>query len=259
MKSGLIYVIVLFCTCVGCAGGTSFIAVEGDVGPVEVSLAVDSNGQISVQSAITIIQIGSEDFLGVSLKMGVEKALNQAKGKSNFLILVWENDNGIWQQQYNVGEAFKVKFSEQEWVREIYTLENGTILVEVDVKSINPPTLSESGKRSSSTNLVTPPPDKDTSSIWLEIVFQEARSLGNNRCQLVYKLMGHGGNGRYDFFHDTVTRDEGKLIMRDVAATEYILEKPSGVNGDPFTIHMCSADSCVHEDVWIHSYQSSCQ
>jgi len=118
-------------------GETGYVALEPHAGPITVSASVNSNGEFVLGGSYSHCLIGT-DFLGVDLVVGFEKTLNEAKNKSNYLFVVWEDELGdVWRDKYNIGEQFTVNFEREQWVRQIHTDKNGNVIVSVDSHRIS--------------------------------------------------------------------------------------------------------------------------
>jgi hypothetical protein len=118
-------------------GGTSYVSFEPHAGPITVSASVNSNGEFVLGGSYSRRLIGTS-FLGADLVVGFEKTLNEAKNKSNYLFVVWEDELGdVWRDKYNIGEQFTVNFGEEHWVRQIHEDNNGNVIVSVEIHRIS--------------------------------------------------------------------------------------------------------------------------
>ena len=90
----------------GC--GTSQVYVGAEAGPVDVTVAVDNNGKVSVSGGVAPkFKIG----LGpVELKVGIQQTLELTKEKPFTLFVIWEDENGeIQREEYEIGKVFHIK------------------------------------------------------------------------------------------------------------------------------------------------------
>ncbi|MFN8382067.1 MAG: SH3 domain-containing protein [Anaerolineales bacterium] len=104
---------------------------------VEVSLHLNSRGEFVVSGQVSI-PLAEEGVLGdVSVDFGFETVLNQAASKSNYLIILWQDEDGnIRQNDYSVGQPFDITFEHDQWVQRIKNTENGNIIVYVQKQAI---------------------------------------------------------------------------------------------------------------------------
>jgi hypothetical protein len=101
-----------------------------NVGPVEVILNIDNEGNVSVTTGIA----HKLDFkLGaVGFSVGLSQTVDFCKHKPYHLFILWEDSNGdIHRTEYEIGKKFQVKFNHKEWVREIIG-ENDSIIIVVE-------------------------------------------------------------------------------------------------------------------------------
>ena len=104
---------------------------------LQVSLHLNSHGEFVVSGQVSI-PLAKAGMLGnVSLDFGFETVLNQVAGKSNYLIILWQDENGnIWQSDYSIGQPFKITFEYDQWVQRIESAGNGNIIVYVQKQAI---------------------------------------------------------------------------------------------------------------------------
>jgi hypothetical protein len=110
----------------GCAGSQVYVGAEA--GPVEVTVAVDQNRHISVSGGVSPkFKIG----LGpVELKVGIQQTIELTKEKPFTLFIIWEDESGeLQREEYVIGKAFHVKFTQNELIQEIQGENNSVIVV----------------------------------------------------------------------------------------------------------------------------------
>jgi hypothetical protein len=125
---------MLFLT--GCSGAQIYVGAEA--GPVDVTVAVDNNGKVSVSGGIAPkFKVG----LGpIQLKVGVQQTLELTKEKPFTLFVIWEDENGeIQREDYEIGKAFHIIFTQNELIQEIQG-DNNSVIVAVRRPEVGKPT-----------------------------------------------------------------------------------------------------------------------
>jgi hypothetical protein len=111
---------------------TLYTGPSGHVGPVNVALTGNSRGEVSLSGEIAAPLVGNS-VVGADWVVGFEKTLVKAEETSYHLYLLWEDENGNVQRDiYQIGQAFQVNFTQEEWVRKIATDSQGNIVVFVE-------------------------------------------------------------------------------------------------------------------------------
>src|SRR3972149_6400020 len=127
-SSTILLISILLLT--GCANPTdiSRLYVGAEAGPVDITVAVDNNGIVSVSGGVAPkFKVG----LGpVELKVGIQKTLELTKEKPFTLFVIWEDERGeIQREEYEIGKAFHVKFTQNELIQEIQGDNQSVIVV----------------------------------------------------------------------------------------------------------------------------------
>ncbi len=111
--------------------------VSAELGPLEIGLSLNTNGEVSVVTGISSpkIRVG----LGpVNLRFGIDNAVQLTRQRKYMLFVLWQDAAGqIWRDEYEIGQKFRVRFNSQEHVREIAG-ENDSVIVVVE--KLLPPT-----------------------------------------------------------------------------------------------------------------------
>lgn len=113
--------------------GDSQIYVGAEAGPAEITIGVNNEGKVSVSGGIAPkLKIG----LGpIELKVGIQQTFELTKQSPYTLFIIWEDNSGeIQREEYEIGKAFIVKFTDADKVQEISGINNSIIVV---VKKIN--------------------------------------------------------------------------------------------------------------------------
>lgn len=108
------------------------------IGPVEVGLHLNSDGELELESNLSIPIVGSADLgAGISWDIAFSTVLNEYKDKENYLIVLWEDTDGsIIEQDFLIGQPFVVNFEYDQWVRKIQRIDNGSIVVFVEKQQL---------------------------------------------------------------------------------------------------------------------------
>ena len=117
--------------------------IKGAIPPVEISIMVNQRGEVTVSGSVSIPLKGVEE-LGISWVASVDVTFNKAREKSYQLLVLGEGRTGNARlYQYDVAKPFKIRFSSDEWVSSISSLDNGSIVVKVQRNPLlNTPTPS---------------------------------------------------------------------------------------------------------------------
>lgn len=138
----IIKMIVIGSAIVACGGGQADGGNDGDTyggieisgGPLSVSILVNDDGEVILDTNVAIPLIGHE-YLGVNLVLGYEKVIGYANTSEYKLYVVWRNRDGdVWLDEYDVRQKFVVNFSDKQLVKKIEGTGNGSFVVSVDVK-----------------------------------------------------------------------------------------------------------------------------
>lgn len=166
---------ILSIACLTACGETSIGGgLVGGVGPVEVALTVNSDGEVILSGDYTQV-FGVPKILGVGWTIGFEKTLRAAKEKRYTLFILWKDEQGnIRQQQYEIGKRFKVKFDQEERVREIRDGGNGNLIVAVEL-------ISGFSCGNVFASYPTPQDIRNLRSIWESTTFRDLSSPGMHR------------------------------------------------------------------------------
>jgi hypothetical protein len=110
--------------------GSAAVSFVTEVGPLEVGITLDNNGEVSFVSGISK---RARFSLGpVNFRVGVESAQALTQERTHYLFIVWRDISGDLQRdEYEVGTSFNVTFNHSEWVREIQGI-NGNVIVVVE-------------------------------------------------------------------------------------------------------------------------------
>ena len=113
------------------------VYVGAEAGPVDVAVAVDNNGNVSVSGGMAPkFKVG----LGpVELKVGIQKTLELTKERPFTLFVIWEDENGEIQcEEYEIGKPFRVSFAQDELIQEIQGNNHSIIIVVRKPESLQP-------------------------------------------------------------------------------------------------------------------------
>jgi hypothetical protein len=132
MKNSILILLLSVLILTGCGSSVmdnSQIYIGAEAGPIDVSVAVDNNGEISVSGGIAPkFKVG----LGpIELKVGVQKTLELTKEKPYTLFVIWEDNSGeVQREEYEIGKSFHVRFTQNELIQEIQG-DNNSVIVAV--------------------------------------------------------------------------------------------------------------------------------
>lgn len=106
---------------------------EVEAGPVTVGVSINQYGEVTLSGDASFTLIGKKGLASLNWTVGVEKTFNEARGTRNNLFIIWQDEQDeVWQAQYQLDRPFTVQFSQQDWVREIRNMDDGTVLVFVE-------------------------------------------------------------------------------------------------------------------------------
>jgi hypothetical protein len=145
-KIGVCLIIAIFLSACGSNGGNTGSSESdggGDtvfetgpnvsIGPVSVSVTINTEGDVILSGSVTPTLIGIENLGGIGWEFGFEKTLYDAQSASDLLFILYQNGDGeIVQHQYDVRQPFDIQFSSTDWVRRMKREENGSIVVFVE-------------------------------------------------------------------------------------------------------------------------------
>lgn len=134
------------------ACGTVYTGVEGNAGPVNISIVLNSNKEFVLDTSISVPLVGNE-YLGANWVIGYETVLGKAQSSDYKLFIVWEDETGsVWVNEYDVQQKFKVTFTNNQVVRKIEGAGNGSVVVSVDISSSESINSSSNSSESNSEN-----------------------------------------------------------------------------------------------------------
>lgn len=142
MKTASLRISLLICvalTLVGCESQapSQSDSLEGrlgvQAGPLEVSVSINTSGEISVTAGLSRQLAELSVGLGpVRLSAGIEATKQLTRERKYYLFIVWQDEAGqVWRDEYRIGTKFRVTFSDREHVREI-SGDNDNIIVVVE-------------------------------------------------------------------------------------------------------------------------------
>jgi hypothetical protein len=103
-----------------------------NVGPVAVAVTINSNGDIVLSGNYSQSLIGIKGLASLNWEFGFEKTLYEAQNASNQLFILYQDNAGeVFQAQYDIGQPFKVEFSQEQWVTRVQSSGNGSIVAYV--------------------------------------------------------------------------------------------------------------------------------
>jgi hypothetical protein len=104
---------------------------------IQVSMHLNSRGEFVVGGQVSVPLARAENLGGISWDFGFETVLNQAAEKSNYLIILWQDGSGdIREDDYAIGQPFKITFEHDQWVERIEHAGQGNIIVSVEKQEI---------------------------------------------------------------------------------------------------------------------------
>lgn len=113
-------------------GGETFTGPSVHAGPVTISAYYNSEGEVEVSGTYAQTLIGNE-YLGVTWDVGYQVTINEAKNKTFTLFILYQNnDEDIVRQEYKIDRPFEIRFTNEQWVKEIYHDGNRNIIVYVE-------------------------------------------------------------------------------------------------------------------------------
>lgn len=104
---------------------------------IQVSLHLNSQGEFVVGGQVSVPLANAANLGSVSWDFGFETVLNQATEKSNYLIILWQDEDGdIREDDYSIGQPFKITFEHDQWVQRIEHTQQGNIILSVQKQAI---------------------------------------------------------------------------------------------------------------------------
>lgn len=130
IKGGLLISMLFLNSC-----GTAYTGVEGNAGPVNVAIILNSNKEFILDTSISVPLVGNE-YLGANWVIGYETVIGKAQSSDYKLFIVWEDEtNDVWMNEYDVQQKFKVTFADNQVVKKIESAGNGSVVVSVDISA----------------------------------------------------------------------------------------------------------------------------
>jgi hypothetical protein len=128
--------IVILCAFIlaACGGGSlSTGPIVEVLDAIELSLTVDTNGEIHLSGNVAIPTPIHTKIVNVDWLVGFDLVLNDAKNTSNTLYLLYDDGYGNFSQDtYAIDQPFEIIFAEDEWVRKFRHVGDGNIVVFVE-------------------------------------------------------------------------------------------------------------------------------
>jgi len=122
-----LFIVFLLMT-TSCGVDNPSLVVGGEAGPVNVGIAIDSTGQVSVKGGFAPkldVKIG---FVG--LYMAIEDTIALTKSKPYTFFILWEDEAGeVHRKEYEIGSTFHVTFEQNELIEEIQGQNDCVIIV----------------------------------------------------------------------------------------------------------------------------------
>ncbi len=129
---------LILCLLSSCGQTTVSSGPSVSLGPVEVGLYLNSNGEFELDTTISIPIVPTKELgAGISWDIAFSTVLNEASDKENYLIVLWQDeDDSIREQDFSINRPFEINFEHDQWVRKIQRLDNGSIVVFVEKQEL---------------------------------------------------------------------------------------------------------------------------
>lgn len=136
MKRFLFY-FVLSCVIAGCGSTKVSTGPSGGIGPLEVGLHLNSDGELEAETTISIPIVANKDMgAGINWDITFTRVLNEAQNMDHYLIVLWDENGSTKKKEFPIGQPFEINFEYDQWVRKIKHLDNGTIIVFVEKQEL---------------------------------------------------------------------------------------------------------------------------
>jgi hypothetical protein len=131
-KVPLIFLVISLIVC-GCTSVKSGPVLGA--GPIQVGLFLNSTGELEIETTVSIPVVEDKDLgFGLNWDTTFSTIINQMTDKTNYLVVLWESENGdIHEQDYPIGQSFEVTFEHDQWVSKIQHIQGGNIVVFVEL------------------------------------------------------------------------------------------------------------------------------
>lgn len=142
-----------------------------DLEYASIGVTLNSNGEFVFTGGISVPLIKKGD-VGLVWDLAFETVLNEAHEAENHLFILWESEDRIvHEEEYLVGQPFRVIFQEEDWVREITSTNSGSIVVFVEKQDMYADQFNKFGSESEISNVIVRLPTlneirADMLSIW---------------------------------------------------------------------------------------------
>jgi hypothetical protein len=129
-----ILLLFIFVLLSGCGNTTVSTGPSVGLGPIKIGLRLNSKGEFILDGKASIPIILDEDLgAGLNWDITFSTVLNKMAGKSNYLVILWQDENGdIREQDFLIGQPFDITFEHDQWVRRISRAGDGNIVVNVE-------------------------------------------------------------------------------------------------------------------------------
>lgn len=109
------------------------LEIDLDVVELSIQVTMDSDGDVVLGGDFSLSTLGP---VGVGWTAGFEKVLYEAQRDEPALFILWEDPSGeIWREKYIIGQPFSVTFDNDQWVREIKSVDKSIIVAVEPVES----------------------------------------------------------------------------------------------------------------------------
>ncbi len=135
----LLFFLAFSLSLIGCSGRSAppppvvSSGIEGSFADTaSIALTVDTNGEVHLSGGISI-PTPIQGLISVNWLVGFDQVLNKAQQSPNMLYVLYDGGVGnVIQNEYNIGQPFKITFAENQWVRKIEQTGSGSIVVFVE-------------------------------------------------------------------------------------------------------------------------------
>jgi hypothetical protein len=146
MHKTLLVSLLLVVLLSACGRTTGSTGPSLDLQVVQVGLHLNSDGEFVLDGSVSVPLTPIIPVPGLQWDVAFETVLNETKNtKTNYLVILWQEPDGqVYEQDYPIGQPFKITFEHDQWVRDIsHDTASGNIVVFVEKQKLAAQPLSQ--------------------------------------------------------------------------------------------------------------------